>query len=325
MPKGVVEGPAQRIETGPTQLRDHIRELEIEVAALRRGQGDFLRILRLRDTVEDELRALTAAGIDVRPERTRVESVDNMLSNKASTAARYLVALSPAAEARRQENPPAERWWWYLDSIWAERLRKRLIRFSILFIVLVVLVVGVDYAMNRFSRLTPTERLANQHIASGEQLLYLGDYERAIPEFEEAVALLPDRFDIYISLGVLYKETGRQAEGQAALERAQQLAPDRATFLIAYARILSAVNHLDEALVTIEEAISLKPDSAEAYLIRAGVYEAQNEIDKAIADLEKASDLARAQNQNALYVLARTRMGMLLQRGPDLGFPGAGQ
>lgn len=325
MPKGVVEGPAQRIETGPTQLRDHIRELEIEVAALRRGEGDFLRVLRLRDTVEDELRALSAAGIDVRPERTRVESVDNMLSNKASIAARHLVALSPAAEARRKERPPQERWWWYLDSIWAERLRKRIIRFSILFIVIVLLVVGGNYAMNRFSRLSPTEREANQYLASGEQLLYLGDYERAIPEFEKAVALLPDRFDIHLSLGLLYEETGRQAEAQAELARAQELAPDRGTYLTAYARMLTALGRLDEALTAADEAIALKPDSAEAYLMRAGVYEAKNEVEKALADLEKASDLARAQNQNALYVLARTRMGMLLQRAPDLGFPGAGQ
>lgn len=325
MPKGVVEGPAQRIETGPTQLRDHIRDLEIEVAALRRGQGDFLRILRLRDTIEEELRALTAAGIDVRPERTRVESVDNMLSGKASIAARYLVALSPAAEARRQERPPEERWWWYLDAIWAERLRKRVIRFSVLFIVLVLLILGGNYALSRFSRLSPTERQTNQHIASGEQLLYLGDYEEAISEYEQALALLPDRFDIHLSLGLLYEETGRQDEARAELARAQELAPDRGMYLIAYARMLTAMNRLEEALAVADEAITLKPDSAEAYLIRAGVYEAQNEVDKALADLEKASDLARAQNQNALYVLARTRMGMLMQRGPDLGFPGMGQ
>lgn len=95
-------------------------------------------------------------------------------------------------------------------------------------------------------------------------------------------------------------------------------------YLLALVRAYESVGRLDEAMVRVEESVELAPDLPQVYLMRGGVLEAMNQTSEAIADYEKAADLAQAQGEDALYVLARTRMGMLLQRAPSMGFPGGG-
>ena len=62
------------------------------------------------------------------------------------------------------------------------------------------------------------------------------------------------------------------------------------------------------------------PESMRAYYIRAGAYEIQDDGENALADLERAADLAHEQGNEALYVLAKTRIGNLLQKmGAQIG------
>jgi tetratricopeptide (TPR) repeat protein len=327
MPKGVIGNQEQLIATGPTRLRDDLREIEIGVVNFSRGQGELLATLRLRDKIEDDLAELERAGIEVRAERTRLSTVDNMLMRNAGRATRDLQGLTPAAEARRQENPPDERWWWHLDAIWTGRMRRSVIKYGIIFVAVVLIVLGVDLILSRISGLSPAEKEAQRHTSAGEQYLYTGRIAEAIAEYEQAVALQPDLYDAYAALTALYTVEERQADAQAAAVQAEAMAPSRNAYLLAVARAYTAVNRLNEALAAADEAVALEPESPEAYLIRAGVFETQRDYDKATADLEKSAGLALAQGKNAIYVLAQTRLGMLLQAGPTGGFgqPGMGQ
>lgn len=325
MPKGVIEDQSQRIATGPTRLRDYLREIEIAVTNYGRGQGDLLAVLRLRDEIEEELAALDRADIEVRPERTRLATVDNMLMRHASRATRDLQARAPAAEARRQENPPEERWWWHIDAIWTGRVRRRVIKYGIIFVVAVVLIIGVDFVLTRLSGLSPTEQEAQRRASAGEQYMYTARFDEAIAEYEQAVEVQPTLYDAYASLAALYTVQGREAEAQAAAAQSEATAPSRSAYLLALARAYTAVNRLEEALVAAEEAVALEPEAPEPLLIRAGVYETAQEYDKAIADLEKCAAMALAQDKSTVYVLAQTRLGMLLQSGPASGFGPPGQ
>ena len=110
MPKGVVESPG--VATTATRLRGQIRELEIGFANLR-GRGDaVLDLLKQRDEVGETIERFEAAGLDMRPERTRIETVDNIISRKAPDISRELARTGGLEGARRQEKPPEERWWW---------------------------------------------------------------------------------------------------------------------------------------------------------------------------------------------------------------------
>jgi tetratricopeptide (TPR) repeat protein len=326
MPKGVVESAQTPLETGASRLREDLAALEVAVADLGRGRGSVLDTLRLRDAVEEDAATLGASGVGFKPEQTRIDTIDNILARRAGRIGRFLQGTSPAAEARRAEKPPEQRWWWYLDSLWAARWRRSVVKYGVILIVVVLALVGGDYVMNRFFGMSPTERAAHEHIASGEQYLYGGRYDEAIVEYEAAAAVTPDALDPQIALAVLYEKQGRATEAQVALAKATAVTPNRAALELGLARSYTALGNLDSALLHADAAVGVRPESAEVYLIRATVYEGRGDTERAIADLETAGDLATAQGQSTLYVLARTRLGMILQEGSaGLGQPGFGQ
>lgn len=91
------------------------------------------------------------------------------------------------------------------------------------------------------------------------------------------------------------------------------------------ARSYSSVGEYERALGYANEAVALAPDSAQALIIRGGVYEATERRAEALADYELSATLAQEAGEDALYVLARMRMGMLLQSGSGggSGMPGS--
>jgi len=323
MPKGVV--PESREATEATLLRQQIRELEIRVANIRgMGEGVF-DLLRLRSQVEDLVQEREASGLDVRAERTRLRTVDNMLTSKAGQVVREAGLAGGLAQARRTENPSESHWWWFLDEIHNERQRRTAIRLSLTIIGAAVAVLIFSLVMNRFFGLDPKEKEAYSHAMNGEQLLARGEYEAAAAEYEQAVNIAPDRGEYFVYLGVIYELLGRSEDGEKALNAGQDLIGDRFKYLLVVARVYETTSQFEKALQAVEEALQLNENSAEAYLVRGGVYESMGKRQEAISDFEKAADLASEQGEDALYVLAKTRLGMLMQQAPDsFGPPGTG-
>lgn len=335
MPKGSIE--ETRAATEAVLLREKIRQLEIGVANIRRTGKHVVDLLRLRDEVEEAMARLEAneAAPDLRPERTRIETVDNILYRKANIITRELLPYGGLAAARGEHKPlgslvpleqvpPEEHWWWYLDAYLAERRRKAAIKSIIFVVALGVVLVTANYLINRFFGLDPVEKEARGYTMAAEQMLREGDLDGAIEQYEIALNTLPSLIEARVTLGVLYEKKGRVKEAQQLYAQAEENIGDRATFLTVLARSYYDVGELEKALTAINEAIELAPDSAQAYLIRASVYETQDKVALAIEDLERSADLAQAQGQDSLYVLARMRMGMLLQRGPAMNIPGTG-
>ena len=149
-------------------------------------------------------------------------------------------------------------------------------------------------------------------------------YLRIAEDNERAIAVLPSYSEAYVALAVLYETEGRIEASHEALATAEELIGDRAILLMALARSYEQVGEFDVAMARVEEAILLEPDSAQAYLIRGGLEETLGDTAKAIDDFEHASTLASEQGEDALYVLARTRMAMLMQKGSGGGIPGGG-
>lgn len=320
MPKGLIQDT--RSATAAVKLRQMIRELEIGAADLGGRAGKALHILRLRDQVEGELSRLREEGLDLRPERTRVETVDNILSRKAPIISRELRDVGGLPGARRSEQPPEEHWWWYLDLYWAEKQRKKAIKSVSIIVGLLLLMIGGNYLMDRFFGMSPVEKEARGHVTQAEQFLRSGEHDKAIAQYEQAVAILPTLGDIHTTLGVLYEMQGREDKAEQAFVAAEEAIGDRARFLMALARVYESVEELNLALARIQEAVTLAPESAQAHLIRGGIFEAMDKRSEALRDYEYSGELARAAGEDALYVLSRTRMAMLLQRAPAMTGPG---
>ncbi len=311
MPKGM--GERQEVATAAVKLREMIRELEVGVANLKgRGLG-VLDLLRLRDQAEAEMARL-APDMDLRPERTRLETVDGILTRKTTQVIRELRSIGGLAGARRQENPPKEHWWWYLDVFLAERQRKFAIRAVLTVVGVLVLLVIANFVMERFFGLDPVQKKAHAHVSSGEHYMLQGEYDKAISEYESAIATLPSLGEAHVALGVLYELKGETEKAKAAFAAGEAAYQDRTEYLLTLSRAYQSVQNLDKAFEIVQEAIKLSPDSPQAYLVRGGIYEMKDDLAPALTDYEKAAELAQAQGQDTVYVLAKTRFATLLQR-----------
>ena len=162
------------------------------------------------------------------------------------------------------------------------------------------------------------EKEAYNHTTAGDRLAMEGDYEAAAAEYEQAVAIIPDDGEAWAMLGVLYERIGRAEESQPALAKAEEIIAEPVNYLVAVTQAYNAVGAFDQAAATATQALEIDPESPFAYFFRATAYELQGERDLAIRDLELASQYASEQGQDELYVLARSRLGMLLQSGGDI-------
>lgn len=318
MPKGALEDA--RAETRLGRIREQIRALEIGVADL--ASTDMMALLQQRSEVEGDLRDYEALGADVRAERTRLETVDSLLRSKMRQVVLRALRQGGLRAARQRLSPPRDHWWWYLDEVLAERYRRLSVRIGIALIGFVILILAGNYLANAIWGMDPAEREAYTQMTMADQLLFQGEYQQALDKYLLAVQSKPDLPEAWAAIAALYDRLGFFSEAQEAHSRVEALAGERLRSLLLLIPRYEQVGLLEKALTYAEEAVHLDPASAEAYLARGSVYASLGDRQKAIADLEKAADIALERGEDALYVLARTRMGMLLQQGqPPLPGP----
>lgn len=321
MPKGMVED--NKATTSLVGLRDMIRELEVSLADLRGKGSDVAQLLRLRDLVEVEvMRFQQEEGLDMRPERTRLDTVDNIIQRKTPEIMRELRASGGLEALRQAEKPAEDHWWWFIDIGHNERMRRRIIRSTVTIVSIALLVLAFNFVMEKRFGLSPTEKQARGYASSAESYLMQGDLANAKVEYEKALEVNPTMGDAQAQLGVLYELEGQTEKAKAAFAAAEAAFEDRISFLLTLARAYQMVGKANIALRYCEEALTIDAESPQALLTRGGVYEDMSENAKAIEDYQRAADQASARGEDALYVLAKTRMGMLMQRGPGRGVPG---
>lgn len=321
MPKGAVED--SRVSTAAAGLRDMIHELETDLPDLDEAGEGVVDLLRRRDQIAEEISRLESEGLDLRPEKTRIETIDNILSREASTIAREARAAGGLQAVREEEHPPESHWWWYLDEYVAEKRRKKVIKTVAIVVGVLVVLISGNFLMDRFFGLSPREKEARVYINEAEQQFREGNYQQAIAEYERAVEMTPSDGQAQAALGVLYELQGRSEEAEAAFKAAEEALGNRLEFLMTLAQTYMTAGEYDTALDRANEAIELDPEAARAYLVRGSIYEAMDERAKAMDDFQRSADLAQSSGQDALYVLAKMRLATLLQQAPS-SFPGGG-
>ncbi|MFH1011054.1 MAG: tetratricopeptide repeat protein [bacterium] len=99
----------------------------------------------------------------------------------------------------------------------------------------------------------------------GRALVWAGNYEEALVEFEQVVARKPDHAEAWCGKGVVLGNLGRNTEALQAFEKAIQLKPHGANAWNNKGGALGNLGRYTEALEACEKAIQLKPDFAEAW------------------------------------------------------------
>jgi Flp pilus assembly protein TadD len=162
--------------------------------------------------------------------------------------------------------------------------------------------------------------------AYGNALRKQGDVPEALPEFQEALRLAPNRPEPLNNLGALYSQLrrfpeaiaayqhaialdpkdpqthsglgnvyltmGRLPEAMAEYEAALKIAPDFAQAQNGLANALLNSGRLDEAQTHADEAVKLAPDYMEAHATLGLILTRQGRVDDAIAEFERAQAIA---------------------------------
>lgn len=316
MPKGF--GEADAPASGISELREAIRSLELNVRQLRGKGPQVIEVLTLRDRAQEALEAQIAHGVDVRPERTRLETIDNMIRRQAMAFSRELATSGGMSAAREERQPPEEYWWWFIDIEHAARLRKSALRYGLIFVaVLVALVLG-NWLLNRNYGLDPTEQAAYDHSSQAEMLLQRGEYAEAIAEFEAANEIQPDAGN-YAWLAALYDVEGDAKSSAEALAMAESLIEDKPPLYTSLALCYDMLGDPDKTEEWAYKALAIDDEYAQAWLYLGSAAESRGDTDAASKLFDEAARLASEQGNDSLYVLARMRMGMIMGGGAMSG------
>jgi tetratricopeptide (TPR) repeat protein len=307
------------------RVRESLDRAEILISRLRDSGPQVLELLHLLDQGARALAELEAAGVDVRAERVRFETVQRQLRRRQAL---FLAEAGAAfGEERAAVQPDRARWWWFLDEAVAQERARRLRRWLTWALAAALLLSGAWWAYDRFIAPPPEVRQAFQLSANGEALADEGDLRAALAEFEAAAALTPEDPEPWIWQGVIHFELNERDEARADFETARALYETDFDFLLDRGRAYLRLGNLAVASADIEQAILEDPDSGQSYLLRAGIAADGGDYAAAVADLDRAAELAQAAGDTQLEAVARAQRALVIQlqmfqlATPSLGTP----
>ena len=294
------------------QLRDALDRAERRIVSL--DAANIEEFLVSLDQIEQQFTDLKANDADLRSEEGRWESLLARLSSKPGPIASAAAQAGGMAKLRTQ-HPPAESFWWHLDKEVTQRRRKAITRSALTIgsIVAAVLLVlwGVDY----FFPPNPNTVLLVNTTSDVDQLVMEQKWSAALQRVQTTLKTLPNEPELLIWEAVLYEQLGNAPHAKASLAQAQVAAKDQPVgfwTLVGNKRL--QVGNLNGAEQAAQEALKLAPEDAQATLLLASVYESRGNNPKAIQLFSQAADFARKANNAQLEVIAKMRMGTLMQQ-----------
>jgi tetratricopeptide (TPR) repeat protein len=323
--------------TPADELRSLLTDCEKLVANVPNSGDTIARLLKNMDRLAELWPRLEDAGMDLRPEAGRWETVQ---AGTYKQARHILAELRPAGglrALRAKEGLPQqpgqltqpgaapqdeERWWWYLDLTMRRQRSRQLRRLALGLVAAVAVIAVLNFALNKFFPVDPkVSASAGKQMAGQQQVQSGGDVQQALVNFQEATTLTPDDPDAWIWSGVAEQKLGHAAEAQAAFAKAQTLLQADLSFHMARAPVYLAFGMYDHGQADLNAIFAQDPNNPQAHYYLASLYEDQGELTKAAQELEKVSTLAEQRKQTELTAIARYRLGMLMQAmqmRPDL-------
>ncbi len=128
----------------------------------------------------------------------------------------------------------------------------------------------------------------------------IGRLDKAVDDYQKALALNPGDDQAYFNLGVIYQRAGAEDKAIEYYSDSLAINPKRAEAFHNRGVIYSQSGQPDKALHDFDRAIILNPDMDIAYYNRATLYLRINKRDLALPDFRKACDLGRKDACSAL-------------------------
>ncbi|PKO23125.1 MAG: hypothetical protein CVU38_05760 [Chloroflexi bacterium HGW-Chloroflexi-1] len=302
--------------TPADELRALLATSEIAVANLQDKPVDALALLRDMDRIAGLWPVLEAAGVDLRPEAGRWETLQASLRKRASALLRRLRATGglPALRATHHVgDEPA--WWWYLAEETRSRRRQQGVKLGVIVAGVVAIGVAITFLFKILFPVDPNLQASMVSRMDGQQKIQnQADYQGALADFQKAVDATPDDPEPWLWLGGTQQKLGDNAAAEVSFQRARALYKSEKDFLLSHAAIYIAMPMPEQARADLETVLAIDPENARAYYYLASVFELEESHLDAVNALQRASDLAEAQNDAALTAMARYRMALLMQQ-----------
>lgn len=297
-------------------LRDELDRAEREVVKL--DAGNVEGYLLLLDQIEKRFDELTANETDLRPELGRWDSLLSRLQTKPDALVTAAARIGGLAKLR-QKHPLAESFWWHLDKEVAQRRAQQIKQIVTTVLAAVVLLGGGYWLLNTFFPPNPAAVQMMETTSQLDQLIAEQRWQEAVTIVETAQSTLPDEPELVLWEMVFAEQLGDTERANSAWVRAQSLLPERpADLLVQLGNQRLQVGNLQGAWNAGQEALAIDPENAQATFLLGGVAESVNDVPTAIAMFDRTFALAQEENVQ-LAVIARVRMGNLLQRAPAIG------
>ncbi|MFF4352041.1 tetratricopeptide repeat protein [Streptomyces sp. NPDC001530] len=157
------------------------------------------------------------------------------------------------------------------------------------------------------------------------------DFERALAEYEAALALDPELERAYYGRGVTRAEL-RDYEGAIAdLDHADALSPGKARILFVRGDYHRITGHYEQALADLDRALAIDPELAGAWASRGVTRHSMGRTDAALTDLDRALELdpehiwalvrrARVRRSREEHDEQLTDLDRAVELGPDLAW-----
>jgi tetratricopeptide (TPR) repeat protein len=139
------------------------------------------------------------------------------------------------------------------------------------------------------SEAEPTD--ATGYLNRGAEHYKQGNYDKAIADFDKAIALDPNDVAAYINRGSAYVRKGQMEKAIADYDQAIDIAPDYAEAYTGRGAILYVEKAYEEAIEDFTQAIEVNPEFSGAYYNRGLAYLDLEQKDQAIADFERVVEL----------------------------------
>jgi hypothetical protein len=135
----------------------------------------------------------------------------------------------------------------------------------------------------------------------GTEFMKMGRLDKAVEDFNTAIALAPSDYLAYANLGKIYLNIGSFEKSIEYAGRAIVLAPSQAVPYNNRGISYHFAGRYDSALEDFNKAIELDRDYANAYFNRGNLFRGRGRKELAVADYQKACDLGHENACRAVY------------------------
>jgi tetratricopeptide (TPR) repeat protein len=295
--------PNLSTQTELAQLRELLTETERQIIVMQQTPTGARDVIRSLDEIERLLVAVRETRVDTRAEENRAD----FLRRRLAGGAPGVVRLVQAAELT--EDLHGSPTWETVLAAQADQSRKRVRRL----LTLGLPVLAVMLTIIVLTLLFPPPPQAN--LTNVRTLTQNGRLDEALAEAQAEATQVPTDPEAAMWVGVLHSITGDDEGAEAAWENARRLLGDDARFHFERGTTLLEIGQPDRAEADARRLME-EPESAPAgYLLLGGVEEMRGRVPEAIAAFEEASALANARGNSQLEVIAKARLGILMQSG----------